>query len=204
MKLVWPFVLLALALTACSELRPYANSGYAPVVSREYGTDYWLAELYNTRGMTPEELQQAVSVWEQEFHDDPNIGTRIKLALLLTVGDEPARDRKRARELLEGLEETPLETSDRELVAILQQILDDQEQAEMAISLLKNQAREQSERIKELEEQQQALTDIEQNIQQRDIQPGIEQNFQQPGTPPDIEQDSRQQDTPPDMEHGDQ
>jgi len=186
-RFVWPFVLLTLPFTACSEFQPYSESGYAQVISRGYGVDYWLAELYNTRGMTPAELRQTVSDWEQEFHDDPNAGSRIKLALLLTVGDAPARDRKRARELLEGLGETPVKTSDRELVAILRQILDDQDQASMAISKLRKQAGEQSERIKELEQQQQALTDIEQNIQQRDIQPDIEQNFQQQDIQPDIE-----------------
>jgi hypothetical protein len=174
-------------LTACSEFPTYSESGYAQVTSRGYGVDYWLAELYNTRGMTPEELQITVSAWRQEFHDDPNTGNRIKLALLLTVGDAPARDRKQARELLEGLEEMPAKTSDRELVAILRLILDDQDQTSTAISKLKQQAREQSERIKELEQQQQALTDIEQNIQQREIQPDIEPNLQQPDIQPDIE-----------------
>ena len=186
-RLFWPIVLLTLPLTACSEFPTYSESGYAQVISRGYGVDYWLAELYNTRGMTPEELQITVSAWRQEFHDDPNTGNRIKLALLLTVGDAPARDRKQARELLEGLEEMPAKTSDRELVAILRLILDDQDQTSTAISKLKQQAREQSERIKELEQQQQALTDIEQNIQQREIQPDIEPNLQQPDTQPDIE-----------------
>lgn len=187
MRLVMPFVLLALATTACSEFRTYNDPGHTQVVSRVHGVDYWLAELYSTRGMTPAELQQTVSTWEQAFHDDPSAGNRIRLALLLAAGDEPARDPKRARELLDGLEATQLKTSDLELATILRQILDDQNAADMAVSKLNKQVRQQHERIKELEQQQQALTDIEQNIQQRDIQPDIEQNIQQQESPPSID-----------------
>jgi len=176
-RLVLPFLLLA--LTTCSEFKPYSDPGYAQVVSRGYGVNYWLKELYSTRGMTSAELQQTVSSWEQEFLDDPDTGNRIRLAMLLTAGDNPARAPKRARELLEGLEATQLKTSELEMVAILRQILDCQYKADMTISKLNKQIRQQSERIEELEQQQQALTDIEQNIQQRDIQPEIEQNMQQ-------------------------
>ncbi len=178
MRRVWLFVLLVLALTACSELQPYKSIWYAPVVTWGHGTDYWLAELHNTRQMTPDEIRQTVKAWEQELHDNPSAGNRIKLALLLTAGDAPARDPKRARELLDGLSEAPVNTSDQELVSILRQILDGKNQVSMAISKLRKQARKQSRRIKELEQQQRALTDIEQNIQQRDVQPDIENGGQ--------------------------
>ena len=175
---IWPFVLSMLALTACSELQPYRSGGYAPVVTRGYGTDYWLAELDQTRQMTPNEIRETVQTWEQEFRDDPSAGNRIKLALLLTAGDAPARDPKRARELLEELDEAPVNTSDRELLIIMRQILDDQEQAGATIDKLNKQIKKQGRRIKELEQQQRALTDIEQNIQQRDDQQDIENGSQ--------------------------
>ncbi len=185
LRQIFPLVLLTLAQTACSELKPYIDSGNVPVVSREYGIDYWLTELHKTRGMTPAELQQTFNIWELEFDSDPNAGNSIKLALLLTFSDAPVRDRKRARELLDGLGEIPMKTSHQELVVILQQVLDDQEQAHITISKLKKQAQKQSGRIQELELQLQALTDIEQNIQQRDNQPDIEQSNEQQNIPPD-------------------
>ena len=178
MRLVWPLVLLVLSLTACSEFQFLRSTGYAPVVTGGYGTDYWLVELRNTREMTPEEIRQTVKAWERELHEDPSAGNHIKLALLLTAGDAPARDPKRARELLDDIDPAPVNTSDRELIAILRQILDEQDQANIAISKLKKQARQQSWRIKGLEQQLQALTDIEQNIQQRDTQPDIENGDQ--------------------------
>lgn len=178
MTRVWLFVLLLLALTACSELQPYKSTWHAPVVTWGYGTGQWLGELHNTREMTPDEIRQTVKAWEQELRDDPRDSNRIKLALLLTVGDAPARNPKRARELLEGLDEATVNTSDQELVTILLQILDEQDHASLAISRLRKQAGKQGRRIRELEQQQRALTDIEQNIQQRNFQPDIEHGNQ--------------------------
>ena len=173
MRFIWPFMLL-LVLTACSEFQPRTIIEYPPVVSRISDKNDALAELHNTREMTPEEIRQTVEAWEQELKDVPSISNHIRLTLLLTAGDGSARDPKRARELLDWLNEAPVKSSDLELITLLLQILDEQDQAIMAISKLKKQARQQSRRIKELEEQQQALTDIEQNIQQRDIQPDAE------------------------------
>ena len=178
MRFIWPFMLLLLVLTACSEFQPRTIIEYPPVVTRISGTNDTLAELHNTREMTPEEIRQTVEAWEQELKEDPSIHNHIKMALLLTAGDASARDPKRARELLDWLHEAPVKSSDRELTTLLRQILDEQGQANSAISKLKKQAGQQSRRIKELEEQQQALTDIEQNIQQRDTQPDIENDIQ--------------------------
>ncbi len=174
MRRVWPFVFLVLALPACSEFQTHSSGGYAPVVTRGYGTDAWLAELHHTRQMTADELQQTVTAWEQGLKDDPDTGNRIRLALLLTAGDTAVRDPQRARELLDELDPLPENTSDRELVALLRQMLDEQGQAGLAIRKLKKQVRNQDRRIQELEKQQRALTDIEQNIQQRDILPDLE------------------------------
>ena len=175
---IWSFMLTLLALTACGELLPYRSGGYAPVVTLGYGTDYWLSELNQTRQMPPYKIRETAQTWEQEFQDDPGDSNRIKLALLLTVGDARVRDPERARELLEGLGEAPVNTSDRELVSIVRQIIDDQEQAGAAVDTLNRQIRKQRRRIKELEQQQRALTDIEQNIQQKEAQPDIENGSQ--------------------------
>ena len=179
LRLIWPVVLLVLVLTNCSEFQHYAHTAYAQSVAQEYGIDYWLLELHNTRAMTPDEIQQTVTAWEQELHDDPSTGNHIKLALLLTAGDASIRDPKRARELLDGLDPAPDNTSDQELVSILRQIIDEQDQAEVEISTLKKQTRKQTLRIRKLEQQQRAMTDTEQNIQQREISPGLEDEQEQ-------------------------
>lgn len=178
MKCVWPIALLFVALTSCSEFQSYRNTGYAPVVTRGLGTEYWLNELHNTRWSTPEESRETVMQWEQELLDDPSDGNRIKLALLLVAGDEAVRDPKRARELLDEVTEILTDTSDREFITVLGQMIDQQEQASAAISKLNKQVKRKNRRIRELEEQQRALTDIEQNIQQRTVQPETENDGQ--------------------------
>jgi hypothetical protein len=178
LKLIWPFALFVLVLANCSEFQHNARTDTAPVVTRGYGTDYWLAELHKTRTMTPDEIQKTLKSWEQELNNHPGVGNQIKLALLLTTGDASIRDPKRARVLLDGLDLPPDNTSDQELVTILRQMIDEQDQANMAISTLKKQTRKQTLHIKELEQQQRALTDIEQKIQQREIPPSLENDGQ--------------------------
>jgi hypothetical protein len=62
----------------------------------------------------------------------------------------------------------PDAVADRELIVMLQQMLDEQGQANRKLSILWKQLTEQNRRIEELEQQLQALTTIEQNIQNRD------------------------------------
>ena len=171
MRRVWSFALLSLALGACSQYQHYGSNSYAPVVTLGYGADYWLNELHSTRHMTPDEAQLTVVKWEQTLLDDQVDGNRIRLALLLVAGDISVRDPQRARELLDGLTTAPAETSDRELVAIMRQIIDQQDLSNAEIEKLNTQVRKHNRRIRELEQQQRALTDIEQNIQQRTGQP---------------------------------
>jgi hypothetical protein len=163
-----------LILTGCSEFKPYRTTGVAPVVVRGYGADYWLEELHQTRQLPPDQLQNMADAWELEMRSEPSTSNRIRLALLLTAGGEAVRDPVRARDLLDGIEAPPKVASERELLALLRQILDEQEQARTAAKKLKKQIRSQDRRIRELEEQQRALTNIEQNIQLRDIQTDVE------------------------------
>jgi hypothetical protein len=167
-----------MVLSACSEFQTYRSGGYAPVVARGTGAEYWLNELHNTRWDTPEESRQRVLQWEQELLEDPNDGSRTRLALLLIAGNEDVRDPKRARELLDGLTGTLTEASDREFLTVIGQMLEQQEQTGDEIGKLNKQIRKQNQRIRELEKQQRALTDIEQNIQQRTVQPETDNDGQ--------------------------
>ena len=171
---LWLLVLPVIILTGCSEFQPYRTTGVAPVVARGYGADYWLEELHQTRQLPPDQLQSTADAWEREFRSEPSTSNRVRLALLLAAGGETVRDPVRASELLDGIEDLPKAASERELLALLRQILDQQEQASTAARKLKQQIKKQDRRIRELEEQQRALTDIEQNIQLRDVQTDVE------------------------------
>lgn len=161
-------MVLALLLAGCSGLQYYSGGGLAPVIEGGQGVNRWLDDLLETQTMSPELLQQTLDGWEQEFRDNPSVNNRMRLVLLLATGGEPAGDRKRARKLLKGYDADTGGDSERALVAILQQYLDEQGQSSRKISILWQQVTDQSRRIEELEQQLQALTTIEQHIQQRD------------------------------------
>jgi hypothetical protein len=160
-------IVLAALLAGCAGLQQF-NGGLAPVIEGGRGVNSWLDDLHETRAMPPELLQQTLEAWEQDFRDNPSDNNRMRLVLLLVTAEEPVGDRKRARKLLNGFDAVEGGDSERELVAILQQYLDEQGQSSRKISILWKQVTEQNRRIEELEQQLQALTSIEQHIQQRD------------------------------------
>lgn len=164
-------VILALLLTGCSELQYYNPTGFAPVTSRGYGADYWLEQMHEIRTMAPEQRLVTYRLWEQDYIKRPDTNTRIKLALLLSTGHESIRNQQRASEILKGIEVEPENHGDQEFIILLQQFIDEQLKADATISDLKSAVRKKNRQIKELEEQQQALTNIEQNIQQRENLP---------------------------------
>ena len=166
------FIVTALLmLTACSEFKYYSSTRFSPVTSKGYGADYWLSEVHRTRAMTQEQRQITLKLWEQEYSNNPDTSNRLRLALLLAAGNETIRDLKRARKLLEDIDPEPDDASDKELVIIIRQFTTEQLKAEATISDFKKLTKEKNIQIKELEQQLQALTNIEQNIQQRENQP---------------------------------
>jgi hypothetical protein len=162
------FAITVLLLTACADLQRYRADGVMPVASGSHGVNHWLEELYDTHSMTPEELQLALKYREQTFLDNPDTENRVQLALLLATGSKPVRDQERALQLLAGIDQQPVSVSDRELITVLQQFLDEQREITEQMDSLRNKVMVQGKRIDELEEQQRALTTIEQNIQQRE------------------------------------
>ena len=158
-----------LVLGACSELQFYRGSGFAPVDTGGHSADDWLDELHATKNMTPQQLHQELGSRQHDFRYHPSASNRLRLVLLLAAGNEPVRDTRQARQLLEELDTPPDSPGVQELVAILKQFLDEQEAAARKLKELSLQVTRQNTRIKELEEQQKALTTIEQSIQQREI-----------------------------------
>lgn len=158
-------------LTACSEFQYYSSTGGTPVTSKGYGADYRLTQLHETRAMTPEQRVVTYELWEQEYLNNPDTSNRLTLALLLATGNDSIRDLPRALKLLEGIYPEPDDASDRELAILLKQYIHEQLHADTTTKDLKALIRKKNKLIKELEQQQQALTNIEQNIQQRENQP---------------------------------
>jgi uncharacterized membrane-anchored protein YjiN (DUF445 family) len=167
-------VLLAVMVTACSELQSYAGVRPEPVNSEECNINNLMTELRSTRSMNNEQLQRTLSTWEQQFQADPSDNHRLRLALLYAVGNESVRDPGRAQELLTEGADALNNPGDRELAAMVRQFLDDQIEANRKINSLNKQIADQGKRISELEQKQRALTNIEQKIQRRDTAPVID------------------------------
>lgn len=168
MKSFLTLTMLMMLLAACSELQLYDTGSTAPVVDSGRGVNRWLNELHETRAMSVEMQQQLLQAREQGYLDNPSVNNCMRLTLLLATAAEPVGDRKRALELLDHYDDRKGTDSQRELVAILRQYLDEHRKNSRKIGTLTNQLAEQKLRIEELEQQLDALTSIEQEIQQRD------------------------------------
>ena len=133
-----------------------------------------MEQMHQVRDRSPEKQQQALDDWVKAFDGNPDINNRMRMVLLLTLGSEQVRDIRRARRLVDNVDPLPEAAADRELIVILQQMLDEQGESNRKLSILWKQVTEQNRRIEELEQQLQALTTIEQNIQNRDTPVVIE------------------------------
>jgi hypothetical protein len=171
---MFALLMLMAGLVACADMQPYRTTVLAPVIDGRSGTNMWLETLHEVRERSPEKQQQAMDDWDKAFEGNPDINNRMRLVLLLTLGSEQVRDIRRARRLLDDVDPLPQAVADRELIVILQQILDEQGQSNRKLSILWKQVTDQNRRIEELEQQLQAVTTIEQNIQSRETPAVIE------------------------------
>jgi hypothetical protein len=164
-------------LNACSQfpaltypgLPPALPPPLPPVIDAGRGIHEWLAELHGMQDLTPELLLAALATREQEYAENPTASNRLRFALLLAAGNESIRDYTHARELLANINLLLQDPAEQALATILQQFIDQQQTDNKTISELSKQVKGQRNRIKELEEQQRALTTIEHNIKQREI-----------------------------------
>jgi hypothetical protein len=167
-KRIFALLVLVATLGACAEMQQYRATVPAPVVEGRSGANIWLEQMHQVRDRSPEKQQQALDDWEKALEGNPDINNRMRMVLLLMLGTEQVRDIRRARRLLDNVDPLPDAVADRELIVMLQQMLDEQGQSNRKLSILWKQLTEQNRRIEELEQQLQALTTIEQNIQNRD------------------------------------
>jgi ABC-type hemin transport system ATPase subunit len=167
-RLIILLALPAVVMGACSEFQTYSFQEPAPVVSEEHRVGDLLAELHLTRTMSQDQLLKTLESCEQRFRDDPSTYNRLKLALLYATANQPVRDLGRAQKLLDESAAGLDSAGAQELVSIVRQFLDEQIESNRKINDLNKEIAEQNKRIAELEQQQRALTRIEQKIQERD------------------------------------
>jgi hypothetical protein len=168
-------VLLAVMLTACGELQNYAGIRPAAVSQEQCSVNQLMTELRDMRLMNVDQLQKTIRTREQEFQAEPSDKNRLKLALIYATGDVSVRDPGRAQELLAETTDAPGNPCDKELAVIVRQFLNEQIDANRKINNLNKQIAGLNKRIAELEQQQRALTNIEQKIQQRNTPAVIKQ-----------------------------
>ena len=162
-------------LAACSDLQlirdptPQASQEKDTlVVDGRHGVHGWLADSKALRGKSVRLLPAMLEAREQAFRANPDLDNRMRLVMVLLVEQEAVQDEKRARELLKQLRPLPASPDDREFIKLLLQFLDARQDDERKQSVLWKQITRQNKRIDELEQQLKALTNIEQNIQQRE------------------------------------
>jgi hypothetical protein len=144
------------------------QDGPVPVTLRVDDAAYWLEEWYRVTLMAGEQVQQAVATREQEYAKHKDTRNRLRLALLLAEGPPAVRDQGRALSLLAGVDQAHASASAQALAALLSQVVREQAAASDKISVQKQDLQQTRNRVKELEQQLQELTNIEQSIRQRE------------------------------------
>lgn len=160
---------ICVVLAGCQPITvQHHQEGPVPVSVRVDDAAYWLEEWHRVIDLPPSQIELALEGREQAFERSANPRTRLRLALLLGTGPAEVRDQQRAREILSGLDQDEASDSARALATLLQQMLDEQLWSAERIAELKGEIRQSDARVAELEQQLQALTSIEQSIQQRE------------------------------------
>ncbi len=164
------FILVSCLLcVACQPMTVQRHDeGPLPVTVRVDDTAYWLEEWHQVSQMSDIQFKLALKNREQEFERKPDPRTRLRLALLLATGPAPERDQERALVLLKGMGDDAASESAQALAALVAQMIEEQQWSGDKMTELKGKLKEADARIEELEQQLQALTNIEQSIQQRE------------------------------------
>jgi hypothetical protein len=144
------------------------GDGPMPVTLRVDDATYWLEEWYRVTVLPTDQIEQTLATWEQEFSAHQDTRNRLRLALMLAEGPQGVRDQQRALSLLDGLDQAHASGSARALAVLLSQVVREQATASAKMISLKQDLQQAGDRVKELEQQLQELTNIEQSIQQRE------------------------------------
>ena len=165
-------ILLMLSCVVFAACQPitvqHHDEGPIPVSVRVDDTAYWLEEWRQVSQLSEIQFKLALKNREQEFERKPDPRTRLRLALLLATGPAPERDQSRALLLLKGMDDAGASESAQALATLIMQMIEEQLWSADKITELKGKLGNADARVDELEQQLQALTNIEQSIQQRE------------------------------------
>ncbi len=162
-------VIVLLALSGCRPVVVQQTEGVVPVSLRVDDAAYWLEEWHWITGLPEGQQREILAAREREFEQSATSRNRLRLALLLAEGPASVRNQRRALELLQGIDADQTSESGKALTALLQQVIAEQNWFSDRVSALRADLRASESRVEELERQLQELTNIEQNIQQREI-----------------------------------
>lgn len=163
-----PVFVCLMLLVACQPVTVQRTENLVPVSVRVDDAAYWLEEWQRIRELAPGQQAEILGKREQAFIESPGPRNRLRLALLLAAGPDPIRDQGRAYNLLKDLDYDEASHSAQALTALLMQMIGEQQESSGKIKLLGARLDESRARTEELERQLQALTDIEQKIQNRE------------------------------------
>ncbi len=164
-KLLFPCVLI---LVACQPVTVQRTENLVPVSVRVDDAAFWLEEWQRTLELPEGQQTEVLEKREQAFIKSRGARNRLRLALLLVAGPEQLQDRDRALKLLENMDYDEASHSAQALATLLVKLIGEQRASSGKIRSLDVRLARSQERIQELEQQLQALTDIEQNIQNRE------------------------------------
>jgi hypothetical protein len=129
----------------------------------------WWMEVRDVQSMPKEHQVPALSSRSRAYEEHPSNATRVRLAVLRAVGSSDVRDEGEALALLDEVKLDGLTDPElRSLVTLLRQLM--KEKAELRVQLASEREKgvEREQRIEELQQQLEALTSIEQSIQERE------------------------------------
>ena len=165
-NLLW--IIFILGMTACQPVTLQHRDG-VPVAFRVDDAAYWLEEWHRVITLPEDQLTRSLKARETEFEESPTPRSSLRLALLLAEGPRSVRNQSRALALLEEPDTRQASDSEKALAALLKQIIAEQQWSNYEVIKLNRNLTDSRTRIEELENQLQELTNIEQNIQQREL-----------------------------------
>lgn len=164
-RLAWVCLML---LVACQPVTVQRTENLLPVSVRVDDAAYWLEEWQRITELPSGQQAEILDKREQAFIESPDQRNRLRLALLLAAGPDPIRNQDRAYNLLKDMDNDEASHSAQALSALLMQMIGEQQESNGKIKLLGVRLEQSQARTLELERQLQALTDIEQKIQNRE------------------------------------
>lgn len=165
---MYRLVFVCLLLVACQPVTVQRTENLVPVSVRVDDAAYWLEEWKRTRELPSGQQVEILGKREQAFSESSGPRNRLRLALLLAAGPDSIRNQDRAYNLLKDMNYDEASHSAQALSTLLMQMIGEQQESSGKIKLLEARLEQSQARTQELERQLQALTDIEQKIQNRE------------------------------------